>query len=141
MKRSYEDMLFMPHHVSEKRRRMSASERAAQFSPFSALTGLGAQLGEAARLTQERREPGEDEELRINARLAAIASRSAEHPSVCVVYFVPDGLKPGGSYVTVSGRLQRVDEYARALVLRGGARIPIDDIFDIEELDSEEPEA
>ena len=132
MKRSYEDMLFMPHHVSEKRRRMSAVERAAQFSPFSALTGLGTQLGETARLTQPRRELDEDEKELINLRLTAILRRAAERPRIRAVCFVPDGLKSGGSYVTMEGELRRVDEYFRALILTGGASIPIDDIFDIE---------
>ena len=132
MRRGYEDMLLMPHHVSEKRRRMSAVERAAQFSPFSALTGFGSQLRETARLTQPRRELDEDEKQLINLRLTSIQRRAAEHPFIRAVRFVPDALKPGGSYVTVMGRLRRVDEYARTLILTCGDSIPIDDIYDIE---------
>ena len=35
----YSDIINLPHHVSHKRNHMSMSERAAQFSPFAALTG------------------------------------------------------------------------------------------------------
>ena len=36
----YKDIIDMPHHVSAKRRHMSMTDRGAQFSPFSALTGF-----------------------------------------------------------------------------------------------------
>lgn len=35
----YEDIIHLPHHVSKKHSQMSMMERAAQFSPFAALTG------------------------------------------------------------------------------------------------------
>ncbi len=35
----YEDIMHLPHHVSKKHRQMSMRDRAAQFSPFAALTG------------------------------------------------------------------------------------------------------
>ena len=36
---SYEDIIHLPHHSSKTHPRMSMLERAAQFSPFAALTG------------------------------------------------------------------------------------------------------
>lgn len=38
-KTNYEDIINLPHHVSAKRPQMSMLDRAAQFSPFAALTG------------------------------------------------------------------------------------------------------
>ena len=35
----YNDIINLPHHVSPDRRQMSMIDRAAQFSPFAALTG------------------------------------------------------------------------------------------------------
>ena len=52
----YDDLLYLPHPVSRKHPPMSAMDRAAQFSPFSALTGYEAVLQEAGRLTDSRAE-------------------------------------------------------------------------------------
>ena len=56
---AYDDIIDLPHHVSDTRPRMSRLDRAAQFSPFAALTGYGAAIKETARLTDERAELGE----------------------------------------------------------------------------------
>ena len=45
----YEDIINLPHPVSQKHPQMSMEERAAQFAPFAALTGHG----EAIRKTAE----------------------------------------------------------------------------------------
>lgn len=50
-------------------------------------------------------------------------------PEIWVEYFVPDGRKTGGTYITLTGRFRRIDEYGRRLVLYGGGQIPIDDIY------------
>lgn len=49
----YDDIIHMPHHVSETRPRMSRRDRAAQFAPFAALTGYEAVIAETARLAEE----------------------------------------------------------------------------------------
>ena len=53
---NYEDIINLPHHVSTARNRMSMINRAAQFSPFAALTGHDAAIKETAKTTQERME-------------------------------------------------------------------------------------
>lgn len=45
----YNDIINLPHHVSEKHTRMSLEERSAQFAPFSALTGYDEVIKETAR--------------------------------------------------------------------------------------------
>lgn len=40
----YSDIINMPHHISKKHPQMSMSNRAAQFSPFAALTGYEAAI-------------------------------------------------------------------------------------------------
>ena len=52
-KNEYEDILYLPHHISETHPRMSIADRAAQFSPFQALTGYGDVIRETARLISE----------------------------------------------------------------------------------------
>lgn len=50
----YEDMWDLPHPVSKKHSQMSLYDRAAQFSPFAALTGHEAAIQEEARLTERK---------------------------------------------------------------------------------------
>ena len=52
----YDDIIHLPHHVSETRAHMPMLDRAAQFSPFAALTGYGAAVVETARLTDQKLE-------------------------------------------------------------------------------------
>ena len=51
---NYEDIIDMPHHVSSTRKQMTMIERAAQFSPFAALTGHQDAEKETERLNEER---------------------------------------------------------------------------------------
>jgi hypothetical protein len=54
MSGKYDDIINMPHPVSERRARMSMLDRGAQFSPFAALVGYDAAIAETARLTDFR---------------------------------------------------------------------------------------
>ena len=54
--KKYDGIINLPHHTSSKHPRMKMIDRAAQFSPFAALTGHGAAIDETARLTDEREE-------------------------------------------------------------------------------------
>ncbi len=44
MKNKYEDIINLPHPVSKKHTPMSMMQRAGQFAPFAALTGLGDEI-------------------------------------------------------------------------------------------------
>ena len=57
----YDDIIDLPHHVSLTHPRMSRSDRAAQFSPFAALTGYSDAIREVERLTDSRAALGEEE--------------------------------------------------------------------------------
>ena len=46
---SYEDIIDMPHHVSERHQRMTMYQRAAQFAPFAALSGHSESVAETCR--------------------------------------------------------------------------------------------
>lgn len=46
---NYDDIISLPHHVSTLHPSMPVSERAAQFSPFAALTGHSEAIEETAR--------------------------------------------------------------------------------------------
>lgn len=55
-KNEYQDIIHLPHHVSETRAQMAIADRAAQFSPFAALTGYDAAIEEAKRVHEENYE-------------------------------------------------------------------------------------
>ena len=129
---SYYDIINLPHHVSASRPRMSALDRAAQFSPFAALTGYEDAVAEAARLTDTKIELDEYAKGAINERLNAIQDTLDEQPEVSITYYLPDKKKSGGVYVTVTGCVKKVDEYEHIVVMRDGTNVPIDDISEID---------
>ncbi len=128
----YDDMVHLPHHISGTHPHMEIIDRAAQFSPFAALTGHDAAIKETARLTNKRIELDEHEKDVVSERLQIIADNIKEEPRIEVTYFQPDGKKDGGAYVTVTMRVKKVDLYMRNLIMMDGNLIPIDDIINID---------
>lgn len=125
MSNNYDDILLLPHPTSKTHPRMSRLDRAAQFSPFAALTGFEAVVKETARLTDERPILTEDEEAELDARLQLAMELDAE---VTVTWFRPDDKKSGGSYVTTTGRIKKADELQRLLTMEDGTQIPIQEV-------------
>ena len=120
--KDYSDIIDHPHHVSRTHLQMSMHDRAAQFSPFAALTGFDAAVEEEARVTDKRMEL---EELRI------LSEHIEEQPEVSITYFVPDERKDGGGYVTKTGALKKIDEYVHVLIMTDGVKIPIREIIEV----------
>ena len=131
MNTPYDDILHLSHHVSEKHPSMSRLDRAAQFSPFAALTGYDAAVRETARLTDQRIELDESEKVAIDQRLMLVQERLPEPAEVTITYFLPDKRKAGGAYVSITGTVKKIDDYERMVILRNGTSIPIDDILHI----------
>lgn len=128
----YEDILNLPHHVSKKHPRMSMHNRAAQFSPFAALTGYDSAIRETARQTNQRMDLSEDERAEIGEKLRLLMDRAGERSEADFVVFVPDARKAGGEYVSLTARVKRVDELARRVILADGREISFGDILEID---------
>lgn len=126
----YDDILNLPHPVSKKHPRMSTEERAAQFSPFSALTGYDESIDESDRQVERFSEFDENYLEELDKKLQFIREHIGEHPPVEVTLFIPDGKKEGGSYETVCGRVEKIDEVAREIRL-DGRRIRLNTVSDI----------
>lgn len=124
----YDDIIDLPRPKS-KHEPMPMSDRAAQFSPFAALTGYGDAIDETARLTDARIELSEEERAELDYKQQYLAT--LDSPTVTVTYFVPDERKSGGAYVTHTGVLKRVDEVERMVVFKDGLRVPLDEVVDI----------
>ena len=131
MKTPYDDIIHLPHHVSQNHPQMPLRDRAAQFAPFAALTGYEAAVGETARLTTERRELDAQEAAELNRRLTDLAARLKDRPEVTIEYFVPDNRKGGGAYVTVADRVRNISVSERLLVMEDGAEIPMEDVASV----------
>ena len=136
---AYDDILYLPHHRSEKHPPMSMRDRAAQFSPFAALTGFDGVIAETGRITDRKIELSESQKLLLDQKLTLIDDviQDGYHPLVTIVYFVPDAQKEGGSYREFIGKVRQVEPVERKLVFfaanerSGGKEIGIDSILEI----------
>lgn len=129
---NYDDIINLPHHVSTKHPRMSALDRAAQFSPFAALTGHDSAIKETARLTDIKLELDEDKKEELDSRLQMLREQTALRPEVEITYFIPDTKKSGGSYLLVRGVIKKINDIEHKILLENGTVIPINDIYGIE---------
>ena len=127
----YDDILHLPHPTSKRHPRMPIADRAAQFSPFAALTGHGAAIEETARVTERRIELDEDAKEQLDQTLQLLLERIAEQPEVTVTRFSPDKKKAGGQYHTATGKLKRIDTQESRLILTDGNQIPLEDLLEI----------
>ena len=132
MKNEYDDIINLPHHVSKTRPPMKAIDRAAQFSPFAALTGYDAAIKETARLTDKKLELDESMKDALSRRLQIIADWMKKRPEISITFFQPDMKKSGGAYVTAIGTVKKIDEYERIVIMTDGTAIPIDEIISID---------
>ncbi len=136
----YDDIILLPHPTSRSHPRMPLEDRAAQFSPFAALTGHEAAIRETARLTDRWAEPAEDEREYLDLQLCRIRTALSRRPDgvpageddedrlpeAVFTYFQPDERKEGGRYVTVKGRVKKIDENARKVILADGSALDTD---------------
>lgn len=135
---TYEDIMELPHHQSSRRPHMPLNERAAQFSPFAALTGYEAAIMEAGRLTESFRELDENEKAALDEMLQYLRKNQDTRPEITILHFVPDEVKEGGAYVETAGRFLKLQVTGRELVLETGegkdreqSRISLDHIAGI----------
>ena len=127
----YDDIINLPHHISPTRKRMSMIDRAAQFSPFAALTGYDASSREAGRLTDRQVDFDVDGKLMLDEKLRNLAERIKEQPEVTITYFVPDERKSGGAYVDVVGKVRKIDSHEKTIQMNDGTVINFEFIYDI----------
>lgn len=131
----YDDIIHLNRPVSVRHAKMSMIDRAAQFSPFAALVGYEAVLRETARLTEAETELDESGKELLDRKLRYIADHPGEVGEITLTVFYPDEYKPGGSFRQVSGRVKKIDEYQKAILMEDGREIWIEDIRRLEGVD------
>jgi hypothetical protein len=112
---------------------MSNYERAAQFSPFAALTGFDDEINEAARLTDCRPQLTEDQLNSLDEAIQRISD--LDKPLIAVTFFVPDVNKAGGSYRVYTGTLRFLDFGEGKLKFVDDTAISLDDVVDVRVVD------
>ena len=132
MSGKYDDIIDLPHPTSKKHPRMSRQNRAAQFSPFAALTGYDAAIRETARITEDRRELSEDAAVELNYKISLLQQEQAGMKKIKVIYFRQDTTKDSGAYREEDGDFKRIKSSEGILELTNGIQIPLEDIFKIE---------
>ena len=126
----YEEILYLPHHTSSKRKPMSLENRSAQFAPFSALTGYEDEINETGRLTDEKIELTEEAKEQINNQLFWL--KNHKEVKFNITYFIKDNKKSGGYYQTSTTKLKKIDIVEQIITTGSNQKILIDNIVKIE---------
>ena len=127
----YDDIINLPHHVSKLHPQMSLVNRAAQFSPFAALSGYEDAIDETARLTDAEVELSEGSIQEINEKVRYLMEHLTDHDEITILYFIPDEKKAGGRYSSVTGEIKKVREFEQEIEMMDGTIIAIKRILSI----------
>ncbi len=133
MNKKYLDIINLPHHVSKKHEKMSLELRAAQFAPFSALTGYKEIINETQRYTDTRKQLNEEEKNMLDYKIQLIKKYIDLKKELILIfiYFIPDNKKNGGKYKEIIGKVTKIDEYNQLIILENKIEIPIKEIVEI----------
>lgn len=131
-KSNYEDIINLEHPTSLKHPRMSISSRAAQFAPFSALTGYKEAIIESGRQTIEQIEIAEDIKETLNNRLQILLKNKDISIDITITYFKKDPKKEGGEYLTKKAKIKKIDIINKNIYFQDKTIINIDDIIKID---------
>ena len=96
---------------------MPMSDRAAQFSSFSALNGYDEMIDEEAREVDTQEELSDEDMEILDQQINRMAEmlENGETPEIIITYFVPDERKSGGKYVTSKETVRRIDTVDRCI--------------------------
>ena len=128
----YDDIINLERPISKKRMPMSIENRAAQFAPFSALTGYEDAVKETARITDSKKILSEGIKEIINEKINYIKNNLKTIGEVNITYFLNDKKKTGGKYTTITDLVKKIDINNCLIYLSCGTIISFDDISNID---------
>lgn len=129
--KDYSSIINLSQKTSPNHKPMSLYERAAQFQPFSALTGYDDLLSSATKTYDKKMTLSEDKKSIINDQLLHITKNIKTTPFATFVYFNRCNNQNVGKYIEVSGKVKKIDLSNKIIILTNNINIPIDDIIDI----------
>ena len=125
--KNYDDIINLEHPNPKNHVRMPIEQRAAQFSPFSALSGYNELLKETRRIVDSNKELNDDKKEILDRTLKKIKNND----KVKIIYFIKDLKKDGGFYKTIVTNIKKVDFYNKLLITNED-KILLNNIKDIE---------
>lgn len=134
---TYNNILYLKHPTSKIHSPMPLQARAAQFAPFSALSGYDSAISEEARRPDEKQSLGDEQAALLDETFQYLTQHLSEKIEVEVTYFVPDPKKPGGKYVKTAGTLRQIEPTLRTVTFYSGFILSLDDIFEVKLLTKE----
>jgi len=111
--------------------KMSIYDRAAQFAPFSALTGFENAIEETGRLTDRKIELDENEKEELDKKMRFLLNNLSKNIVCKFIYFVKDEKKQGGKYIEVEGIVKKLDRENNAIILKSGKKLMIENILNV----------
>lgn len=127
----YKEIINLPHYEPKYHKRMSKMQRAAQFNPFSALTGYDDMIKEVSREVNEKIEICEDKKEEINNKINYLIRKNKLDSYVTITYFLKDNKKDGGKYFKYTGKIKKIDNISKNIILNNGKVICFYDIMEI----------
>lgn len=129
---NYDDIINTKYPFVLKYPRMSIRDRAAQFSAFKSLSGYDAEIEETARITDSKIELDECSKNDLNSKIQILKEKISDQPLVRILYFVPDAKKDGGTYVSMTANIKKIDKYSKTIITVDDLSISIDDIYQLD---------
>ncbi len=129
---AYEDIIDRAYPFPGLERKISKSDRAAQFSSFAALTGLDDMMDETGRVTDEMTTLTDESVDMLNLKLRILEEMADARPTVEVTYFKPDKKKDGGSYISFSGTVKSIQKEEGTISFEGGVTFRLSEIRKLE---------
>ena len=127
----YDDIIDLPHYEPKYHKRMNKNQRAAQFAPFSALTGFAEKINEASKITEKKIELSSDEKEKINFFLIKINKKQIKKAKI--TYFVSDIKKDSGKYITEIVNIKKIDFTDKSIKLLNNKKIYFNEIIELGE--------
>ena len=124
---NYDDIINLDRPISNHPK-MPLYKRAAQFSPFAALTGYDDMVSDASIILDKKITSYDELENMINDKLNYLNSHIKDRIKIAVTYFKYDISK----YIKKEGIIKKIDIVYKNIKLEDSTIINMSDIIDIE---------